>query len=122
MLLGLFRTRALLEAENLALRHQLNVLRRRSPKRAVFSNFDRLFFVCLYRLAPRILDALAIVEPETVIRWHRAGFRTFWRWRSRRRAGRPLAKDSPFPRSVQAVGSIFSVPILGGLHQHYVRI
>jgi hypothetical protein len=69
MLLGLFRTRALLEAENLALRHQLNVLRRRSPKRAVFGNFDRLVFVCcLYRVAPRILDAPAIVEPETVCR------------------------------------------------------
>jgi hypothetical protein len=68
MLLGLFRTRALLEAENLALRHQLNVLRRLSPKRAVFGNFDRLVFVCLYRVAPRILDALAIVEPESVCR------------------------------------------------------
>src|SRR5436305_5347619 len=55
----------------------------------VFSNFDRLIFVCLYRIAPRILDAVSIVEPETVIRWHRAGFRSFWRWKSRRRAGRP---------------------------------
>jgi transposase InsO family protein len=90
---GRFRSKGPLEAENLALRHQLNVLRRRSPRRAVFSNFDRLVFVCLYRVAPRILDVLAIVEPETVIRWHRAGFRSLWRWRSRRRAGRP--KVSP---------------------------
>ena len=89
MLLGLFRSRTWLEAENLALRHQLNVLHRRSPKRPVFSNFDRLIFVCLYRVAPRILDAVSIVEPETVIRWHRAGFRALWRWKSRRRAGRP---------------------------------
>jgi transposase InsO family protein len=89
MLLGLFRSRTWLEAENLALRHQLNVLHRRSPKRPVFSNFDRLIFVCLYRIAPRILDAVSIVEPETVIRWHRAGFRSLWRWKSRRRAGRP---------------------------------
>ena len=89
MLLGRFRSKASLEAEILALRHQLNVLRRASPQRAVFSNFDRMIFVCLYRIAPRILDAITIVEPETVIRWHRAGFRSFWRWKSRRRAGRP---------------------------------
>ena len=89
MLLGLFRSKTSLEAEILALRHQLNVLRRTSPRRPVFSNFDRMVFICLYRIAPRILDALTIVEPETVIRWHRAGFRSFWRWKSRRRAGRP---------------------------------
>jgi hypothetical protein len=89
MLLGLFRSKTSLEAEILALRHQLNVLRRASPRRPLFTNFDRMIFVCLYRIAPRILDALTIVEPETVIRWHRAGFRSFWRWKSRRRAGRP---------------------------------
>src|SRR6476660_8084330 len=89
MLLGRFRSKASLEAEILALRHQLNVPRRTSPRRAVFSNFDRVIFVCLYRIAPRILDAVSIVEPETVIRWHRAGFRSLWRWKSRRRAGRP---------------------------------
>src|SRR4051794_20860816 len=89
MLLGLFRSKTSLEAEILALRHQLNVLRRASPRRPVFSNFDRMIFVCLYRIAPRILDALTIVKPETVIRWHRAGFRSFWRWKSPRRAGRP---------------------------------
>src|SRR6476661_7300244 len=89
MLLGRFRSKSSLEAEILALRHQLNVLRRTSPRRPVFSNFDRMIFVCLYRIAPRILDAITIVELETVIRWHRAGFRSFWRWKSSRRAGRP---------------------------------
>src|SRR5213592_2886690 len=89
LLLGLVRSRRSLEAENLALRHQLTVLHRSAPKRPTLRNFDRLVFVCLYRIAPRILDALTIVEPETVIRWHRAGFRSFWRWKSRRRAGRP---------------------------------
>ena len=89
LLLGLVRSRRSLEAENLALRHQLNVLHRSAPRRSTLRNFDRLIFVCLYRIAPRILDALTIVEPETVIRWHRAGFRSFWRWKSRRRAGRP---------------------------------
>src|SRR6188472_2981701 len=89
MLLGRFRSKASLEAEILALRHQLNVLRPTSPPLPVLSNFDRMIFVCLYRIAPRILDAITIVEPETVIRWHRAGFRSFWGWKSRRRAGRP---------------------------------
>ena len=89
MLVGLLRSRASLRAENLALRHQLNVMHRRAPKRPVLSTFDRLVFICLYRIAPRILDAFTIVEPETVLRWHRAGFRLFWRWKSRRGAGRP---------------------------------
>ena len=77
MLLGLVRSRRSLEAENLALRHQLNVLHRRAPKRPALGDFDRLLFVCLYRIAPRILDTFTIVKPETVLRWHRAGFRSF---------------------------------------------
>ena len=87
--IGLFRSRAPLEAENLTLRHQLGVLRRRSPKRLTFSTIDRLIFATLYRFWPSVANALAIVEPETVIGWHRAGFRLFWRWKSRRRLGRP---------------------------------
>ena len=87
--IGLFRSKVSLEAEILTLRHQLNVLRRKSPKRLAFSNFDRLVFASLYRIAPRIVNALVIIEPETVIRWHRAGFRLFWRWKSRSRGGRP---------------------------------
>jgi len=79
-----------LEVEILTLRHQLNVLRRKAPKRLAFSNFDRLVFTSLYRIAPGVLDALVIVKPETVIRWHRAGFRLFWRWKSRTRGGRPM--------------------------------
>src|SRR6202047_1727564 len=78
-----------LEAEILTLRHRLNVLRPKAPKRLAFSNFDRLVFTSLYRIAPGVLDALVIVKPETVVRWHRAGFRSFWRWKSRRRGGRP---------------------------------
>src|SRR5215813_9213282 len=86
---GLFRSRASLESEILTLRHQLNVLQRKAPKRLVFSNFDRLVFASLYRLAPGIVNALVIVRPETVIGWHRAGFRLFWRWKSLSRGGRP---------------------------------
>ena len=87
--IGLFRSRASLEAENVALRHQLNVLRRQSPKRPTLSAIDRLIFVGLYRFAPSIREALRIIEPETLIHWHRAGFRLFWRWKSRSRPGRP---------------------------------
>src|SRR5580765_6570835 len=88
-LIGLFRSRASLQAEILTLRHQLNVLRRKSQQS--FSSIDRLVFAGLYRLAPGVLDALKIVRPETVIRWHRAGFRAYWRWKSRPRGGRPKA-------------------------------
>jgi hypothetical protein len=87
--IGVFRSRASLEAEILTLRRQLNVLQRKAPKRLVFSNFDRFIFACLYRIVPDVLNALAIVKPETVIRWLRAGFRLFWRWKSRPRGGRP---------------------------------
>src|SRR3981081_2986649 len=88
-LIGLFRWRASLQVEILTLRHQLNVLRRKSPQRLTFTSIDRLVFAGLYRLAPGVLDALKIVRPETVIRWHRAGFRAYWRWKSRPRSGRP---------------------------------
>src|SRR5262245_10771248 len=81
-LIGLFRSRAALEAEILVLRHQLNVLRRKSPKRVTLGSIDRLLLVGLYRLAPGVLDALQIVRPETLMRWHRAGFRAYWRWKS----------------------------------------
>ena len=75
VVVGLFRSRAALQAEILVLRHQLNVLRRKSAKRTAFSNLDRLVFTGLYHLAPAVLDALKILQPETLIRWHRAGFR-----------------------------------------------
>jgi len=92
-LVRLFRSRAALQAEILVLRHQLNVLRRKSPNRVTFCNIDRLVFAELYRLAPGVLDALQLLKPDRVIRWHRAGFRAYWRWKSRRRGGRPSTAD-----------------------------
>ncbi len=89
LLFGLFRSRATLEAENLVLRQQIIVLRRTAPKRLTLSGFDRLIFVTLYQLFPDVRSALSIVSPETVVRWHRADFRAYWRWKSRRRWGRP---------------------------------
>jgi hypothetical protein len=88
-LVDLVRARATLEAEIWVLRQQMNVLRRAAPRRQSFGIFDRLIFVGLYRLFPTACDALAIVKPDTIIRWHRAGFRAYWRWKSRRRGGRP---------------------------------
>lgn len=84
----LARSRASLEAEVALLRQQILVLKRRSM-RPKFTRFDRLIFALLYLLSPRVVDALHIVRPETVIRWHRMGFRALWRWKSRPRGGRP---------------------------------
>src|SRR5262249_37082973 len=89
LLASLFKSRVELEAENLVLRQKVNVLRRRMPKRPALTNIDRLLFVWLYRWFPLTVGALAIVRPETVIRWHRVGFRAYWRSRSSRRVGRP---------------------------------
>ncbi len=75
MVVDLFRSRAELEAEILVLRQQINVLRRASFRKLPFSLIDRLILGCVCRLFPKVYDALAIVRPDTVIRWHRAGFR-----------------------------------------------
>ena len=84
-----FKSKLRLEAENAVLRHQLNVLKRRLPGRAQLTNQDRWFFIQLYCWFPTILKALTIIRPETLVRWHRAGFRCYWRWKSRPRGGRP---------------------------------
>ncbi len=84
-----FKSRARLEAENLVLRQQLNILVRKLPKRVRLTNADRLRLVWLYRLFPSILNAIEVIKPETLIRWHRRGFRAYWRWKSRPGVGRP---------------------------------
>jgi transposase InsO family protein len=83
------KSRARLEAENIVLRQQVIVLSRKSPSRVWLRNIDRLIFVWMYRPFPSILNAITVVKPETVIRWHRRGFRAYWRWKSRRHGGRP---------------------------------
>ena len=87
-LVGAFQPRRQLVLENLALRHQLTVLKRSSGKPA-FRRSGRLLWVLLRTLWSRWATALVIIQPQTVIRWHRAGFRLYWRWKSRRREGRP---------------------------------
>jgi len=89
VLISPFKTRVRLEAEIVLLRHQSNMLRRRVPSKPKLSVADRLLFVWLYRLFPSVLSAVTIVQPETIIRWRRLGFRVYWRWKSRSRGGRP---------------------------------
>jgi transposase InsO family protein len=84
-----FKSMSRLEAENAALRHQLIALQRKVHGRVAFTNGDRLFLILLYRLFPSILNAMTIIRPETLVRWHRAGFRRYWRWKSRNPGGRP---------------------------------
>ena len=89
VLASVFKSRLRLEAENAVLRHQLIVLRRRLHGRVRLTNHDRWFLIQLYRWFPSILQVLAIIQPETLVRWHRAGFRCYWRWKSRPLGGRP---------------------------------
>jgi hypothetical protein len=84
-----FKSKVRLEAENAVLRHQLIVLRRRLHGRVRITNHDRWFLIQLYRWFPSILKVLTIIRPETLVRWHRAGFRCYWRWKSRPHGGRP---------------------------------
>jgi hypothetical protein len=89
LLAWLRRSPARREAEILYLRQQLVILKRSAPARPRLKVTDRLIFICLYRLFPSLLDASVIFQPETLLRWHRIGFRLFWRWKSQQRVGRP---------------------------------
>jgi hypothetical protein len=84
-----FKSKIRLEAENMVLRHQLIILRRKVHGRVRLTNNDRWFFIQLYRWFPSIQQVLTIVQPEMLVRWHRAGFRCYWRWKSRTRGGGP---------------------------------
>ena len=95
-----FKSRAQLEAEILMLRHQINILRRKAPKRVRLGSLDRLILATIYRLVPATASALSIVRPATVIRLHRLGFRAYWSWKSRPKVGRPVFRRgirTPFP-------------------------
>ena len=85
----LFKSRRRLEVENLFLRHQLNIILRRPPQRLRLRGSDRALMVWMMRLWPSLLALARVVQPATILRWHRAGFRTYWRWKSRGRPGRP---------------------------------
>src|SRR5271166_3768856 len=108
------RSRAAVELENLALRHQLHVLRRRRPGRPRLFTIDRLLWIWLYRIWPRCLDAMVLVKPATVVQWHREGFRLFWRWRSR--SGRPSAdrKIRALIRQMSRANPLWGAPRIHG--------
>jgi integrase-like protein len=109
-----FRRRVVLELEVLALRHQLHVLRRERPGRPRLFAIDRLFWVWLYRLWPRCLEAMVLVKPATVVQWHRQGFRLFWRWRSR--SGRPPVdrETRKIIRQISSANPLWGAPRIHG--------
>src|SRR6516164_8996702 len=95
MVYDCFKPGRRLEAEILILRHQLNILQQHAPRRKLQLRWvDRALFIWLYRRCPRILSAITVVRPETILRWHRKGIAAHWRWKSRPRGGRPrIAKE-----------------------------
>src|SRR5713226_2384669 len=111
-----FKSKNRLAAENAALRHQLIVLQRRVRGRVQLTNGDRLFLVQLYRWFPSVLRAITIIRPETLVRWHRAGFRRYWRWKSRSLGGRPqIAADlRALIRQMSAENPLWGAPRIHG--------
>src|SRR5438445_12263178 len=116
MLASPFKSNIRLEAENAVLRHQLIVLRRKLKGRARLTNNDRWFFVLLYRWFPSILPVLMIIRPETLVGWHRAGFRRYWRWKSCRRGGRPQIESElrALIRQMSAENLLWGAPRIHG--------
>ncbi len=110
------KSRERLEAENLALRHQVAVLRRPAPHRLRLRGSDRFLFVWFYRLWPSVLSSIIIVQPETVVRWHRDGFKAFWRLKSRATPGRPrVAKEiRDLIREVSLSNPLWGAPRIHG--------
>ncbi len=111
-----FKSKSRLEAENAAIRHQLIVLRRTVQSRVGLTSHDRWFFVQLYRWFPSILHVLTIVRPGTIVRWHRAGFRYYWRWKSRPQGGRPQIETDlrALIRRMSIENSLWGAPRIHG--------
>ena len=111
-----FKSKIRLEAENAALRHQLIVLRRKLRGRVKLANSDRWFFVQLYRWFPSILKVLTVIRPETLVRWHRAGFRSYWRWKSRSMGGWPQIETDlrALIRQMSIENSLWGAPRIHG--------
>jgi hypothetical protein len=86
---SLLKARRQLEIENLFLRHQLDIALRRAPRRLRLRNSDRVLIAWMTRLWPGLLRLSRVVEPDTILRWYRAGLRSYWRWKSCARPGRP---------------------------------
>ena len=110
------KSRNRLQAENLALRHQLNVVRRRSPGRLRLRNSDRFLFVLLYRLWPGVLNSIAIIKPAAWERWRRWGFEARWSWKARERPGRPRIPPEvrALVRQVSLANPLWGAPRIHG--------
>ena len=102
-LVDLLRSRASLHLEMLALRQQLAMVANRDNKRHRFRPSERIFWVWLYRLWPTCLRTLAIFKPDTLVRWHRKGFRLYWTWKSRRRCGGRPAIDPEIRKLIRTM-------------------
>src|SRR3981081_4284984 len=111
-----FKSNSRLVVENAVLRHQLLILQRKVRGRAHLTNNDRWFFVQMYRWFPSIMKVMTIIEPETLVRWHRAGFRRYWRWKSRSLGGRPQidAALSALIRRMSAENPLWGAPRIHG--------
>ena len=111
-----FKSKIRLEAENAALRHQLIVLRRKLRGRVKLANSDRWFFIQLYRWFPSILKVLTVIRPETLVRWHRTGLRSYWRWKSRSLGGRPQIDSDlrALIRRMSVENSLWGAPRIHG--------
>src|SRR5215831_2614580 len=116
VLISPFKSKSRLEAENAALRHQVVVLRRIVLRRVRLTNSDRLFFIQLYRWFPAVLKVITVIRPETLLRWHRAGFRCYWRWKSRSLRGRPQinADLRALIRRMSAENALWGAPRIHG--------
>jgi transposase InsO family protein len=116
IVIDLFRPRAVMEAEILVLRQQIIVLRRGRPGRVPFLAADRMILGWVCHLVPKTREALAIVRPDTVVRWHRAGFRHYWRWKSRPRWGRPgvSAEIRQLIREMSLANPLWGAPRIHG--------
>jgi hypothetical protein len=116
IVVDLIRPRAALQAEILVLRQQIIVLRRGRPSRLSFFTVDKVVLGWVCHLFPKACDALAIVRPDTVVRWHYAGFRLFWRWKSRRRLGRPAvpAEIRQLIREMSLANPLWGAPRIQG--------
>ena len=110
------RSRAELQVENLVLRHQIEILKRTAPKRARLTKMDRLLFAWLLRLWPQAAQSIRLVHPKTLVRWHREGFRLYWRWKSRRRSGRPRIPTEirALVRQMSAQNPLWGAPRIHG--------
>src|SRR5258707_3618660 len=111
-----FKSKLRLEAENAVLRHQLIVLRRRLHGRVRLTNSDRWFLIQLYCWFPTSPKRITVIRPETLVRWHRAGLRSYWRWKSRSLGGRPQIETDlrALIRQMSVEDSLWGAPRIPG--------